>query len=399
MIDTYHPPYVQLSLLKRHATPRTKHYQQTGIFKTPGGDLLALAAIDDNPSSLPGDVGGTDSIYFRSTDGGVTWDAGTTFTGYCISCFAVGSDVYAMTLTEDYGSVQIRKSTNDGATWGTATTLLTGPGYYVVPPSPLVTDGRVYVPILYTAGYLTDWVHGTEISLLHASTSDNLLTSGSWTESSGLALSGGSVGSASVLGWWEPNLFLDANGDAKILARVNADLILDVAALIDVTLGASASLSYNTSTGIRSLPGGHSFFKLLLDPVTDSYVILGQRNTLGSDDVYEYRQRTVIQLVQSDDLVTFTELADIVREPQFDTYYKAVQAGWQYFDSIIDGDDIIGVIRVGEFGIALNNHQASAIYFFRIKDYYRNLLAPAPTNSGTSPSSPFAAVTRNGAAA
>jgi hypothetical protein len=396
--EPYTPPFVHLSLLSRHATPRTKHYQQTGIFKTPGGDLLGLAAIDDNPTSGEFVVEGTESIIFRSEDGGATWDSGTAFTGYCITCFSVGSDVYAFTTTEDYGSVQIRKSTDDGATWGSATTLITGPGYYVVPPSPLVAGGRVYVPILYTAGYATNWVHGTQISLLHASDSADLMVSGSWTRSSGLALSGGSVGSATVLGWWEPNLFLDANGDAKMLCRVKADFILNVAALIDVTLGASASLSYNTSTGIRALPGGHSFFKVMLDPVTDEYLIIAQRNTIGADDQYEYNQRTIMQLVKSADLSSFTQVADLIREPQFDQYYKAVDGGWQYFDSIIDGDDIIGVIRVGEYGIALNNHQASAMYFYRLKDYYKNLLAPAPANSGTSPSSPYAAVTRNGVA-
>jgi hypothetical protein len=390
-------PFVDLKIIKRHATYRTKHYQQPGLFKSPSGDFLATAAIDDNPSSGEFVVGGTESIIFRSEDGGLTWDSGTTFTGYCCTLFAIGSDLYAFTLTEDYGNVLIRKSTDDGATWGSPTTLIAGPNLHVVPPSPLITGGRVYIPILDTPDPVSSWVDGTEISLLHASTASDLMSAGNWTRSAGLALSGGSVGSAAELGWWEPNLFIDNNGDAKILARVKADLTLNVAALISVTLGASASLSYNTSTGIRSVPCGHSFFKVLLDPVTDDHLLICGRNTIGASTGYHYNQRTIMQLVRSADLSTFTEVADFIREPNYTEYYKAVYAGWQYFDSLIDGNDIVGVIRAGEFNIALNNHQASALYWFRIKNYYANLLAPAPTNSGVSPSGP-AAVTRNGRA-
>lgn len=400
MIDAYHPPCVQLSLLKRHATPRTKHYQLPGLFKTAAGTLLASAGVDDNPTSGDYVVGGTDSVVFRSTDNGATWDSGTTYSGgYSCAMFAVGSDVYSVTLTGQAGSVLINKSTDDGATFGATTTLLSGPGYLTGPRAPLIYDGRVYVLAMYTAGYATNWIHGTEIRLLHASTASDLLSSGSWTLSSGIAISGGSLSGSTEFGWHEPTIFVDANGEVKILARIKADFTLDVGGLLSVTPGASASLSYNTSTGVRDVPGGHSFFKVLLDPVTDEYLIVGQRNTLGAANLTQYNQRTILQIVRSTDLSTFTATADLVREPQFNTDYKAFRAGWQYADCIIDGDDIVGVIRVGEFGISLNNHQASALYFFRIKDYYRNLLAPAPANSGTSPSSPYAAVTRNGAAA
>lgn len=405
MIDAYHPPFVQLSLLSRNATPRTQHYQQIGLFRSPAGVLIAASALDDNPTSSTFGVTGTTSQFFRSSDGGLTWSASSAVTGYCMTLFNVGSDIYAMTLTEQHGSVQIRKSTDDGLTWGTATTLLTQgtagaePNYYVVPPAPLITGGRVYVPITNTPDASVSFVDDCKVTLLHAATSDDLTNIASWTHSGHVQLSGGVTTGDTEVGFWEPNILFDKNGDCKIVCRVKSDLRLNLSAVIDVTLGASASLSYNTSTGIRTMPGGHVFFKVLIDPVTDNYLSITTRNTLGNSSVTQYNQRTILSMIQSEDLSTWTQVADIVREPQFDTDYKAYTAGWQYSDWLFDGDDIIGIIRVGEHDIAINHHQASAIYFYRIKDYYANLLAPAPANSGTSPTSPFAAVTRNGRAA
>jgi hypothetical protein len=404
MIEAYHPPFFQLSLLSRNATPRTQHYQQIGIFRSPAGVLIATCALDDNPTESAFGVSGTTSQMFRSSDGGQTWSALSAVTGYCAVLFSVSTDMYMMTLTSEYGSVQIRKSTDDGLTWGAATTLLAEgtagaePNYYTMPPAPLISGGRVYVPLMNVPNVSLGFAHNCKITLLHAATSADLMVSGSWTHSGNVQLSGGVTTGDAHVGFVEPNILFDKDDNCKIICRVKSDLRLNLSAVIDVTLGASASLAYDTSTGIRTMPGGHVFFKVMIDPVTDNYLSITTRNTLGNAGVTQYNQRTILSLIQSEDLTTWTQAADLVREPQFDTDYKAYTAGWQYCDWIFDGNDIIGIIRVGEHGIAINHHQASAMYFFRIKDYYANLLAPAPANSGTSPSSPYAAVTRNGVA-
>lgn len=399
----YTPPFVHLKRIVQNATYRTQHYQQVGVFQSPAGTWFAQTGLDENPSESEFGIGGTNSQFYRSTDDGVTWSTTGTVTGYCTNLFAVGSDIYMMTLTQEFGSVQIRKSTDDGLTWGSATTILTQgtagaePNYGVFPPQPLITGGRVYIALLNTPDPTTYFALNCKVSVLHASTAADLMSAGNWTNSSSVQLSGGVTTGDTHVGFWEPNILLDKNGDCKIVCRVKSDRRIDLSAVIDVTLGASASLSYNTSTGIRTMPGAHVFFRVNLDPTTNKYLAITTRNTLGNADDTNYNQRTILALISSDDLTTWTHVADIVREPEHESTHKAYYAGWQYCDWTFDGDDIVGTIRAGEYKIAINHHQASAIYWFRIKNYYQNLLAPAPTNSGTSPSGP-AAVTRNGRA-
>lgn len=396
------PPFVELKMIARNATPRTQHYQQPGIRFTPSGALHVLAALDENPSSTGFDFGGTKSQSWRSSNGGVTWTADAEGTGYGTEVFSVGSDMYWLSLNDVWGTVGIRKSTDNGATWGAKTTLLTdgagtaAPNYTIVASNPLITGGRVYIPVMNTPDQAL-FANQATITVLHASTSSDLTLLASWTHSAGVQLSGGVTTGDAHVGFWEPQIFLDKDDNAKIICRVKSDRRLDLSAVIDLTLGASASLSYNTSTGLRTMQGGHVLFRIGICPVTDKYLAITTRNTIGSSTDDHYNQRTILSLISSDDLTTWTHVTDILRAQNFDTLYKAISEGYQYVQWIFNGNDIVGVIRVGEHIIAINHHQASALYFFRIRNYYQNLLAPAPTNSGVSPSGP-AAVTRNGRA-
>jgi hypothetical protein len=252
------------------------------------------------------------------------------------------------------------------------------------------------MPVVSVPNPASSWINGAKLQLCHASTSADLTDPSSWTFSNNVQISGTLINGDTSKGFWEPNILLDQNGDCKIVTRVNSDLRINLGAVVDVTLGESASISYNTTTGLRTVPGGHVFYKVLWDSQSQKYLAISTRNTRGNANSTDFIQRTVLQLISSPDLTTWTHVADIVREPQYETLEKTILAGWQYSDWEFDGNDIVGIIRVGEYGIAINQHQASAIYFVRIKNYYPNLLAAAPTNSGASPSSPHAAVTGGG---
>ncbi len=391
----YRPPFVQLSVAQRNATPRTQHYQQPGITRTPAGDLLIMTGLDDNPTADEDLVAGTKSRFLRSTNGGLTWTASADITGYAATAFGIGgSDMYCFTMSAPYGSVSIRKSTNDGATWGSATQLLAD-DYYCCPPVPLVTGGRIYMPVFQVTDTTGWFVKNSTLSVLHCSTSADPLVAGNWTQTNTVTV----TGQAGLYGLSEPCMFLDASGNAKIVCRFASNQwVLDRAVVVDATLGPSASLSYDNA--LTTIPGGAHWLRVAYDATSGKYLSLINRNTAGSASQNPWAQRTIVSLVASDTLKgTWSVVADIIRSPDFGNPHRYAEEGYQYVDWMFDGNDIIGSIRVGEFGIALNYHQASAVYFFRIKDYYRNLLAPAPANSGVSPSSPHPAATRNGRAA
>jgi hypothetical protein len=399
-VQQYHPTFVRMSKLYTSPTPRNLHPQQIGIYRTPANAILVTSALDDNPSGGDFVVAGTESKLFRSTDGGATWTT-IDFTGYSVVLFNVGSDIFAMTMTEPYGGLQIRKSTDDGLTWGTATTLITNgaangsPNMYVTAPRPLIYSGRIYVPVTDTPDVSAWFAKDARLSLMHAATSDDLLDSGSWTQSSYVVLSGGVTTGDTETGFVEPNILLDLNGDPVIVTRVKSDSRLNICCIVNITPGASASLSYTAATDIRTMLGGHTMFSISIEDDLQEYFSIVNRNTLGSG---VYNQRTCLTLIRSDDLTTWTQVADIVRCHNFENTGVAAKEGIQYCDWMFDGDDIVGIIRVAELGLAINYHQATHIYFFRIKDYIANLFPVTPTNTGESPSSPYAAVTRNGVA-
>ncbi len=397
-LDAYRPSFAHLSIAHRNATPRTQHYQQPGIMRTSAGDLIIYTALDDNPTSDEDLVDGTKSRLLRSENDGDSWTAGSDITGYSIVPFSIGdSDLYAFCLTAEWGSVQIRKSTDDGLTWGTATTLLTANAsnfYYCVAPGPLVTSGRVYMPILNSPNISGFFTNGVRLSLLHAATSSDLTQSTNWTQSNTVSV----TGQSGQYGLWEPNILFDENGDCRIVCRYASNQwVLDKCVIVTATLGGSASLALD---GLFDFPGGAHYFTVRRDPVTNDFIAIVNRNTAGNASQGPWAQRTILSLIRSASIEgPWTVVADLVRSPDFGNPHRYEEEGYQYCDWIFEGDDLLCSIRVGEFGIALNYHQASAMYFLRIKDYYRNLLAPAPANSGVSPSSPYAAATRNGRAA
>ena len=359
------------------------------------------AGIDTNDNSDSSVDGTSNSRFFRSSDNGATWSMSDANL-YVHTFFSIGNDVYSLAINNGFtGAVAVRKSTDDGVTFGTTVNLRSSGGgnnYYVCPPSPFLHDGRLYMPIINTPNPSLGYAHNAKLSVLHIAVSDDPMVVGNWSQTNEIQFSSTLTAGDTHVGFWEPSIVETPSGDIKITCRVKADFRVNIGAVVDMTPGVSASISYNTTTGLKTIPGGHVLFATRLDPQSNKVIAIANRNTIGGGTLELYRQRTCLHLLHTEDLDTWTSGPDLIRAFDWESEHKVRLEGYQYSDWIFDGNDIIGVVRHAEYGLANSYHNATAVSFYRIKNYYQNLLAPAPANSGTSPNSPYAQVTKNGAA-
>ncbi|HEY2760363.1 MAG TPA: sialidase family protein, partial [Pirellulales bacterium] len=93
---------------------------------------------------------------FISHDKGTTWSLQSTINGpFWSSLFVYNNDLYIFGMQSDAGIMVIRKSTDNGVTWTTPSTLSTGlirTGAYGSAPNQMqVVDGRIWLAASYSA--------------------------------------------------------------------------------------------------------------------------------------------------------------------------------------------------------------------------------------------------------
>ena len=88
----------------------------------------------------------------------------------------------------------------------------------------------------------------------------------------------------------------------------------------------------------------------------------------------EYHQRTVLSLLYSEDLINWSNATSLLVDRELmNEYFAARMHGYQYVDFVIDGDDIIMVVREAT-GYTNWFHDGKWTTFYRIENF-RDLTA------------------------
>ncbi|MBO4355279.1 MAG: hypothetical protein J5850_00305 [Clostridia bacterium] len=214
-------------------------------------------------------------------------------------------------------------------------------------------------------------------AVISADCGSDLLKFESWTVSSPVAdmlsrewfLKASGVEQASRFRTLEGNMVLGKDGKIYDILRCESQPNSGFAAVAELSRdGKTASIVESCNSLIR-MPTSVSKFVIRYDDVSGKYISLPSINTIkGFAD-----QRSVLGLVSSDDLFNwkFNEYILSDRE-MMNPVCSAYKHAFQYVDFVIDGDDIIMLIResTGRTNIW---HDGNHITFYRIRNFRKYL--------------------------
>jgi hypothetical protein len=324
---------------------------------------------------------------YRSSDDGATWTNVTHLAGqYWSNLFLHHDALYVLGVSQQYGSIVIRRSDDHGNTWthprDEGTGLLARGGYYHDPPNYHCAP----VPVLRHAGRLYRafedcdpcvWGTGFGSLVISAPEDTDLLDAASWTMSNKLPFDPRWVpaewGPLDGPGYLEGNVVLTPEGELWNILRCHTAPVVGRAAVLRIAWeGDRLTQSFMRFV---DFPGGMSKFTIRRDPVSGQYLTLSNNNT----DPRCANQRNVLSLHSSPDLVRWDHCLTLLEDDQDLPWEQSVRCtGFQYVDWQFDGDDLIYLVRTA-YGGAHNFHDANRITFHRLADYTRYLPAGPPS--------------------
>lgn len=351
-------------------------YGSPSLVKLADGSLLA--SFDYNGKGYqPVGSGTNDAGICRSLDGGATWTQIATVPRMLWgSLFCVGETVYLIGRDTATAKLPIVKSTDSGSTWTSAADgqidRTVGSAHRA--PTPVIfSGGRVYVACEDScdAGGNALGVQSKRAYMMSAEVTADLTRAESWTKSTCVSFDPAWLGtdcltggSNTGLGFYEGNAVAGRDGTMYIVLRMDTDPTYGKACLL--RLGAdNRELTFER---ILELPVGKDKFAIRYDAVSGKYIAIGNRKTT---DVYPL-QRNVLAMYTSSDLVHWEYAATLLSDDALIPQEESVQNhGYQYPDFLIDGDDLLLVVREAS-GNTTYYHDANHITFYRVRSF-RNL--------------------------
>ena len=317
------------------------------------------------------------SVY-RSDDEGRTWTNVTHIANaYWSTLFKHRGAIYLFGTSQQYGSIVIRRSEDNGNTWthpkDAKSGLLFQGGFYHTPPNYhcapvpiLIKDGR-----LYRAFEDCDpcvWGKGFRSLVISAPEDANLLDTSNWTMSNKLAYDPSwtppSWGTCPCPGWLEGNVIETPQGEIWNILRFHSDPAVDKAAVVKVH-DQGRRITFDPATGFIVFPGGMTKFTIRRDQAARLYLTLSNNNT----DPRRPGQRNVLSLHASADLLNWRHVKTLIEDDSPLSHDDSIRlTGFQYVDWQYDGDDIIYIVRTAYNG-ARNFHDANRITFHKIANF------------------------------
>lgn len=367
----------------RYQDPATKTYLGSpSLVRLASGDLLATH--DYFGPGCPLNHEGEEHLtsVYRSGDGGATWTNVTHVAGaFWNSLFTLDDAVYLIGASQQYGSIVIRRSIDDGNTWSHPVDAKSGllfqggsrqtpPNYHCAPVPVWIKGGRLYRA--FEDNTPCNWPAGFQACVISADVGADLLEASTWTMSEKLPFDPAWLprawGTLKQAGWLEGNVVEDRDGQLWDVLRLNAHVVdgpgtslWNKAAMVKIEDG-GRRLSFDPATGFIELPGGHTKFTIRYDPQTDRYLMLSN----GVADVAQPSNRSVLSLYASRDLRTWEHCAVLLEDDLgLAPEESAQQTGFQYVDWQFDGDDLIYLVRTAYDG-AHNFHDSNRITFHRL---------------------------------
>lgn len=317
------------------------------------------------------------SIY-RSEDDGHSWDNITHIMNcYWSSLFLHRGSVYILGVSQQYGSIVIRRSDDGGFTWTHPADASSGllfrggpfraaPNYHCAPVPVLEHNGR-----LYKAFEDADPpVHGPSFhSCVVSVPSDaDLLDAANWTISNKIPFDPNWIPAdwqpPERPCWLEGNIVLAPDGELWNILRLNASPMVNRAVIVKVQ-DDGKRISFDPEGGFIDFPGGGTKFNIRHDETSGLYIALVNNVTNPAWP----RQRNVLSLSVSPDLINWRLVHTLMRDQSGLTPEDSARlTGFQYVDWQFDGDDIIYLVRTAYRG-AIRYHDSNRIIFRKLPDF------------------------------
>jgi len=318
------------------------------------------------------------SSVYRSEDDGRTWVNVTHVSGaFWSNLFEHRGSVYLLGTSQQYGSIVIRRSDDEGNTWThpadeTSGLLFRGgprrepPNYHCAPMPILKKDGRIYRAC--EDNDPCHWPTGFQSLIISAPGDADLLDAASWTASNKLPFDPAWLpaewGELARPGWLEGNVVEVPDGRILNVLRVNSDPLVDRAAIVEVH-EQGRRVCFDPETGFVDFPGGMTKFTIRREPACGLYLTLSNNNT----DPAWPQQRNVLSLHASADLRHWEHKLTLLDDDSGLAHEDSIRlTGFQYVDWQFDGDDIIYAVRMSYRG-AHTFHDANRVTFHRIENF------------------------------
>ena len=363
----------------KYQDPSTLTYLGSpSIVRLDSGDLLATH--DYFGPGCPRNHEGEEHLtsVYRSEDDGRNWSNVTHISGaFWSTLFVHRGSTYLFGTSQQYGSVVIRRSVDNGSTWTHPSDEKTGlllrggpfrepPNYHTAPVPIARAGGR-----LFRAFEDCDpcvWGTGFQSMVLSVDADADLLDAASWTASNRLPFQAEWIpaewGALERPGWLEGNVVQTSDGQLWNILRLNSAPLPDRAVVVKVE-DEGRRISFDPDTGFIDFPGGMSKFTIRRDPASGLYLTLSNNNT----DPVHPRQRNVLSLHASSDLARWRHVSTLLEDDSGLPWQDSIRlTGFQYVDWQFDGEDIIYLSRTAYDG-AHNYHDANRISFHKIRRY------------------------------
>ncbi len=368
----------------KYQPERSKTYLGSpSILRLPDGALLASHDYFGLPNCPRNheDEESLTSIY-RSEDDGLSWANITHIMNcYWSSLFSHRGSVYILGVSQQYGSIVIRRSVDGGYTWTHPADESSGllfrggpfrqaPNYHCAPVPVLERDGRLYKafedadPPLHGPSF-----HSCVVS---APADADLLDAANWTISNKIPFNPGWIPDdwrqPERPCWLEGNIVVAPDGELWNILRLNASPMVNRAAIVKV-YDDGARISFDPEGGFIDFPGGGTKFSIRHDEGSGLYLALVNNVTNPAWP----RQRNILSLSASPDLVNWRLVKTLMRDQSGLTPEDSARlTGFQYVDWQFDGDDIIYLVRTAYRG-AVRYHDSNRIIFRKLPKF-RDLL-------------------------
>lgn len=317
------------------------------------------------------------SIY-RSQDDGASWLNVTHIMNcYWSSLFLHCGALYIFGVSQQYGSIVIRRSDDGGFTWthpadaGSGLLFRGGvyrdaPNYHCAPVPVLEHDGR-----LYKAFEDADPpVHGPSFHtcVVSAPVDADLLDASNWTMSNKIPFNPAWAPAAwdppERPCWLEGNVVCAPDGQLWNILRLNASPMVNRAVMVKIE-DEGKTISFDPRTGFIDFPGGGTKFTIRYDAQTGCYLALVNNVTNPAWS----RQRNILSLSASRDLRNWRLVKTLMTDHSGLSAQDSMRlTGFQYVDWQFDGDDIIYLVRTAYRG-AIRYHDSNRIIFRKLVDF------------------------------
>ena len=345
-------------------------------------------ATHDEFGPCSGQTMGADTRVFRSTDRGATWEQIALINPqFWSTIFEQNGAVYLIGTAYEYGSLQIRKSTDGGVSWTTPKDEKTGlldDGEHHCAPQPIVRhSGRIWRAMEDSQAEPNGkWAARFRAFMMNAPQDCDLLDRDNWTFSDRLARDTSWL-DGHFKGWLEGNAVVTPQGEVVNLLRIVDDIICDRAAVIAYDAQGKQSrwnpdnrafgdVATNPKTvlqegGFFPFPGANTKFLIRQDPRdTSVYWALSNGAPAKHRTGNLGKMRNTLTLLYSDDLINWEVRARLLYHPDPITH------GFQYPDWVFDGDDMAVLVRTAYddgLGGAHNYHDANFLTFHRVENF------------------------------